>query len=82
MSLHACYLNEPPFYQCCCNCAFRLTDYKHCTTVPGGNANGCVCDEVKGYICSGTGRHHSGWPEHSAGCELYTALEKPRDQAI
>lgn len=72
----ACQLTAEPFSQCCCNCRFRLTDYKHCS-IHGQPAGKCVCSEVKGYICTGLlgegGRAHSEWPKHSCGCELYDA---------
>lgn len=73
-----CQLATEPFYQCCCNCTSRLTDYKHCS-IHGRVSGKCVCSEVKGYVCAGfafdegEGRVHSEWPEHSCGCELYSA---------
>lgn len=74
-----CWLKKDPIdqwglgRQCCCNCRSRLIDYKHCT-IHGRSEGKCVCDEVKGYICAGLApeRYYSEWPEHSAGCELYT----------
>lgn len=68
-----CQLNAEPFFQCCCNCKMRLTDYKHCS-IHGRKDGKCVCSEVRGYICVGfidEGMAHSEWPEHSCGCELY-----------
>lgn len=70
-----CQLSAEPFFQCCCNCTMRLTDYKHCS-IHGRRDGRCVCSEVKGYVCVGfasDGAAHSEWPEHSAGCELYAA---------
>ena len=78
----ACKLEAEPFFQCCCNCTLRLTDYKHCTI--HGRGDGCCCHEVKGYVCIGfadEGIAHSEWPEHSVGCELYqerVARDRPR----
>lgn len=68
-----CQLTDAPFFQCCCNCTFRLTDYKHCS-IHGRKDGKCICSEVKGYVCTGfanEGIAHSEWPEHSCGCEMY-----------
>jgi hypothetical protein len=68
-----CQLNAEPFSQCCCNCTLRVTDHKHCS-IHGRSQAGCVCHEVKGFVCLGLayeGRVHSEWAEHSCGCELY-----------
>lgn len=78
-----CQINAAPFFQCCCNCTLRLTDYKHCTIHPHAKGT-CVCSEVKGYICAAGGDEgifHSEWPEHSRGCELYIA-KSPRAVAM
>lgn len=73
----ACFLSKEPFFQCCCNCEFRLTDYKHCT-IHGQPKGQCVCSDVKGYICAGFApdRYYSEWSEHSIGCELYAPKSK------
>jgi len=74
-----CQLGVGPFFQCCCNCKLRLTDYKHCT-IHGRGADGCCCHEVKGYVCiafASEGIVHSEWPEHSCGCELYSPRRLP-----
>jgi hypothetical protein len=54
--------------RCCCNCKYHHVDYHHCCTT-GKKADGaCVCSNQRGWICSGTGRMHSGWTEHGL-CE-------------
>lgn len=71
--MSACQLTVGPFFQCCCNCTFRATDYKHCS-IHGRPAGQCVCGQQKGFVClalAGEGVVHSEWPEHSCGCELY-----------
>lgn len=71
-----CQLHLGPFFQCCCNCISQLTDYKHCCVEREERKvrGTCICSEVKGYVCVGfisEGIAHSGWPEHSVGCEMY-----------
>ena len=72
-----CQLEVEPFKQCCCNCKHHVRDYHHCTTAAPlmRGAKGCVCNDPKGWICTGTDRAHSGWPEHSIGCEMYSAVK-------
>lgn len=63
-----CAKHSPPFYQCCCECKNRLTDYSHPWT------DGKKASKIRGYICHVPeyGFTHSGWCEHSIGCELIT----------
>jgi len=56
--------------QCCCNCKHHHVDYHHCTISKKKSDVGCVCSNPRGWICSGTGRMHSGWSEHGL-CECY-----------
>ncbi len=83
--MNKCQIKEPPFYQCCCNCKSHVEDFCHCTIDRGLRKKkvGCICSIHKGWICvgfvymdDGHGPAHSGWPEHSCGCELYDAKEK------
>lgn len=76
---HLCRLSDGPFFQCCCNCQHHLPDYHHCTTnkMLRQSAKECVCSIQKGWVCAGfVDRVHSGWPEHSVGCEMYTPIRK------
>ena len=70
-----CLLNVAPFYQCCCKCIYHIPDYKHCGI--DGRESGCVCDQIKGWICmpGETNRAVSNWYEHSCGCEMYLTKE-------
>lgn len=72
-----CYMNEPPFYQCCCNCKHHLADYEHCITNPKlrDEKEACICNIQKGWVCHfpESDRVFSNWEEHSCGCELYSA---------
>ena len=79
-----CQLNSGPFFQCCCNCKKHLQDNHHCTldTELRAKEGGCVCSIKKGWVCiglwvegDGQGRVHSGWPEHSCGCEMYDPIK-------
>lgn len=80
--VETCHL-AGPFRQCCCNCKHHLQDFHHCTTAwdMRESHGGCVCSVPKGWICYGTGRAHSGWPEHSIGCEMYSPVKKHADAA-
>ena len=78
-----CQLAVEPFKQCCCNCVHHWQDFHHCTTKPilRKRLGGCVCSQPKGWICVGMRADggdlvHSGWPEHSIGCEMYTPKPK------
>lgn len=81
-----CQLEVEPFKQCCCNCKHHWQDFHHCITAPKDvkpGAGGCQCSVPKGWACvvkklvdPGGGRIHSGWPEHSIGCEMYTPVKK------
>ena len=82
-----CQMKEPPFYQCCCDCIYHWQDFHHCTTKVD-KESGCVCDQPKGWICvmprltQDSERVHSGWPEHSVGCEMYTSIKKQQETAV
>lgn len=88
---NACQLTEGPFYQCCCNCAKHWQDFHHCAMDDAlyAEKGGCVCSVPKGWICAGLfveggmkGPLHSGWPEHSCGCEMYQPIkiyERPKE---
>jgi len=76
----------PQFGGCCCKCRYRLTDYHHCTTSPAlrEKKGGCVCSEVKGYICHPPefdGRAYSGWSEHGM-CEMFAARKEQDESPI
>jgi hypothetical protein len=86
-----CMLAEGPFYQCCCNCRNHWQDFHHCTihTTLRAEREQCVCGVPKGWVCIGFRAKgdprapiHSEWPEHSVGCEMYSAIrhiERPAD---
>jgi len=68
-SKKVCCLKTKPFYQCCCKCEHLLKDTSHPTT------DGKPISHQIGWICNAfayEGIAHSGWTEHSVGCELYT----------
>ena len=76
-----CCLDTAPFFQCCCQCKYRLTDYSHPLT------NGESVLTPRGYICyvkdlSGPPHPMSGWTEHGVGCELYTEKGFPSVKTI
>lgn len=77
MSEVKCYHNES-IKQCCCDCKYHLKDFHHCGTndILQKHLNMCICDVPKGFICTVNGVAHSGWWEHSAGCEMYTKETK------
>ena len=78
--------------QCCCNCQWHARDCYHCTTAMDlknqieklTKRSTCICDIQKGWAClapefigrDGVQRIHTNWPEHSIGCEMYSAREK------
>jgi hypothetical protein len=64
-----CFLEEEPFFQCCCTCVFHKPDFSH------PHHDGKPFSHQKGWICDPPmGEHHmsSNWPAHSCGCELHT----------
>jgi hypothetical protein len=74
--LTGCTLKDPELLQCCCNCVNLRAVHYHCGTTPkpeGGK--GCVCGVQMGWACAipGRDRIYHNWPQHSGGCELYTA---------
>lgn len=81
--MNKCFLTEPDWFQCCCNCVYLRPVHHHCTTEPKPtkeqmNGRGCQCGVQKGWACTSPeiGRIYDNWPEHSVGCELYTPLYK------
>ena len=65
--------------RCCCNCKYHVEDFWACVTIDRiayaiehdvAAPKGCVCSLHKGWICTGTGRAHSGWKEHGM-CEVH-----------
>jgi len=67
-----CCLKTKPFYQCCCKCEHLLKDCSHPTT------DGKPISHQIGWICNAfayEGIAHSGWSEHSIGCEMYQRRE-------
>lgn len=72
MNNKTCQLKKPPFFQCCCTCAYHTKDYGHPST------NGMSISEQRGWICTPPMIHgsFSNWPEHSAGCEMHTTNQK------
>lgn len=74
--------------RCCCNCAFHLRDYHHCTVTAGREetrartGKQCVCSEPRGWVCatpSGDGRVFSGWSEHGL-CERHEYAEAKKGE--
>ena len=75
-SASGCTLQDPDMMQCCCNCAhLRAVHYHCCTTPKPDGVTGCVCGVQKGWACAMPehDRIYDNWPQHSCGCELYTA---------
>lgn len=76
-----CQLNVEPFFQCCCKCIYLRPVHHHCTTSPElrESSGGCCCGVQKGWACcvimdgEDHERIHDNWPQHSCGCEMYTA---------
>lgn len=70
-----CFLKDPEWKQCCCNCAYHLPVHFHCTTSSHIRIKGekCVCGIKKGWSCVPPGAEtvFDNWPLHSVGCELY-----------
>ncbi len=63
--------------QCCCQCVSLIQDFHHCGTNKAmklANEGKCICDKPKGWICAppGSKHAHSGWSQHSCGCELFS----------
>jgi len=70
---NGCQLKVKPFMQCCCKCQHLLKDTSHPTT------DGKPISHQRGWICAGfayEGLAHSGWTEHSCGCEMYNEKKK------
>lgn len=69
--MNECWINKPPFYQCCCQCENHIEDKHHPSTTDKSMS------EHKGWICLWPFHEEpkriafSGWPEHSCGCELF-----------
>jgi hypothetical protein len=62
-----CQLDQPPFFQCCCKCIYRVEDFYYENLIH------------RGWICVQPGKPPhaiSDWYEHSAGCEEYTTKEE------
>lgn len=75
-SASGCTLQDPELMQCCCNCVhLRAVHYHCCTTPKPDGVTGCVCGVQKGWACAMPehDRIYDNWPQHSCGCELYTA---------
>ena len=86
MSDEKCTLHSKKWKQCCCNCKFHLPTHEHCTTNMAlrkqieklTGVDKCICGIQIGWACAvpmdgGSGRIYVNWPEHSVGCEMYTA---------
>lgn len=72
--MNECNLGNLPFpEQCCCICEHHYEDCSHPHT-DGGSILSC-----RGYVCvlpnfldsERRQAMHSGWPEHSIGCEMF-----------
>lgn len=75
-SASGCTLKDPELMQCCCNCVHLRAVHYHCCTLPKPDGvTGCVCGVQKGWACvmPEHDRIYDNWPQHSCGCELYTA---------
>jgi hypothetical protein len=77
-----CWLDDPEWHQCCCNCVHHKPTHEHCTTNPLlrkqlGDLPHCICSIQNGWACclefDGKARIYTNWPEHSVGCECYEA---------
>ena len=73
-----CWKTQAPFFQCCCQCVFRVKDFSHPTS------DGKPASRFKSYVCIGLliedrfhveSGVHSEWPEHSCTCEMYQKRE-------
>ena len=60
--------------QCCCKCKYHLPDYSHPHT------DGHSVTHRRGYVCNPPEWKgvHSGWPNHSIGCEMFTRTSSKR----
>ena len=76
IAMNECQLTVEPFFQCCCQCKYRIVDhYRH---TPENHRN-VLCFKPKGWICcppldlngNGDGGAISDWEEHSCGCEMF-----------
>ena len=77
--------DDPDFVQCCCNCIYHVPVHFNCYTKPNptdaqkkaaGVTGRCVCGVQKGWACHNPEMSpviYDNWPEHSCGCECYTA---------
>lgn len=84
-----CYKNDPPFFQCCCECTQHLPTHLHCCTVVNRKKRTCVCGIQTGWACvphvdrddeDQIGRIYTNWPEHSVGCELHEKYTKGKQK--
>jgi hypothetical protein len=72
-----CYLTDPKWNQCCCNCVHHMPVHLHCSTVVSKQGrHGCVCDIQTGWACVLFGQVYTNWDEHSIGCEEYCAKKE------
>jgi hypothetical protein len=81
IAMNECQLTVEPFFQCCCQCKYRIVDhYKHTAE----NHEKGLCFKPKGWICCppyDSGVHSDGgaisdWEEHSCGCEMFNDRRK------
>ncbi len=80
MSESVCYLHDPDWNQCCCDCVFHRPTHEHCTTNTKlrDEKQTCICHVQNGWACClEPDRVFINWPEHSVGCECYTPFPKP-----
>lgn len=86
MSDEKCFLSDPDWHQCCCNCKYLKPTHEHCSTNMGlrdqiaalTGVDKCICKIQNGWACCipGSNRIHTNWSHHSVGCECYTAKDE------
>ena len=70
-----CFLEEPPFKQCCCSCKYQ----KELTTCQQDVDGGHQCNVPKGYVCIVCDLYHFSDNMHSVGCEMYEKTKRKDD---
>lgn len=75
----SCYLKDPKWNQCCCNCIYLIPIHEHCKGKKSKkDPRKCACADRVGFACGGflPERAFYPHPKHSVGCEMYTAKVK------
>jgi hypothetical protein len=74
-----CYLDDPEFPQCCCNCIFHVSIRKPFVECGKRGTEECDCGSHVEFGCAGfitEGKVIRNHPEHSNGCEMYAPKDK------